>query len=626
LRRLALFRARFAVGLLLLPTLLVAGSDFVRRGRRIVGFGAGDWAWYGAALLESAALWASLLLLTSRRRGALRWYVAPLFVLLGAAALGSERYFFDQFETYLNRDALLFGAAFPTSLEGQLGADVSGLVWAVIVPVLYFAAIAAFGRRWVRPSRRAIHVARTAAPVFLLAVFALPCSFRVAQAATPDVLFFHALGGLAKHVFRGGPRHVEPGVRHPPYVPAVSAAPSARRNVLFVLTESVRFDAVCTARAPGCTRSPFTDQVAQGRVPLLQMRSNSSTTAISFGVLLSGLPPTETRDAIHTAPLLFDYAHAAGYDTAYWTSQHLMFAHSEEFVRDLPVSRRCGATDLDTDADIDMGADDRLLTDRVKRELPLMREPWFAVVHYSSTHFPYRVAEGDEPFQPSSTSKDPDDNAMLMNHYQNAVYAQDRTIADLLASMRASLVGPRTVVVYTSDHGEAFREHGQLGHTGAVLEEEIHVPAWIDAPAPTLASGERAALERAGAEITWHVDLAPTMLDLLGLASSPELSHFRSKMIGHSLLRAERTTGTVPLTNCSELWGCAFRNWGLMKGAMKLEAREWDFDWHCWDVVADPREEKDLGAAACGPLATEASALFRGLPRNAPEPSGSLLP
>src|SRR5689334_2291405 len=60
LRRLALFRARFAVGLLLLPTLLVACSDFVRRGRRIVGFGAGDWAWYGAALLESAALWASL--------------------------------------------------------------------------------------------------------------------------------------------------------------------------------------------------------------------------------------------------------------------------------------------------------------------------------------------------------------------------------------------------------------------------------------------------------------------------------------------------------------------------------------------------------------------------------------
>jgi glucan phosphoethanolaminetransferase (alkaline phosphatase superfamily) len=626
LRRLAQFRARFAVGLLLLPTILVAGSDVTRRGRRIFGFGASDWVWYAAALVESAALWASLLLVTSRRRGLVRWCAAAVFVVLGAAALGSERYFFDQFETYLNRDAVLFGAAFPTSLEGQLGADASGLVWAILVPLLYFGALAALGRRWIRPSRRVSLVAVAAAPLLLAAAFLVPCSFRVAQAATPDVLWFHAMGGLARHVLRGGPAHVEPGVRHPPYVPALSPAPSSRRNVLFVLTESVRFDAVCTAHAPGCKHTPFTDREAPNRIPILGMRSNSSTTAISFGVLLSGLPPTETRDAIHTAPLLFDYAHAAGYDTAYWTSQHLMFAHSEEFVRDLPVSRRCGATDLDADADIDMGADDRLLTARVARELPLLREPWFAVVHYSSTHFPYRAIEGDEPFQPASTSKAPDDNAELMNHYQNAVYAQDRTIAELLASLHAAPFGARTVVVYTSDHGEAFREHGQLGHTGAVLEEEIHVPAWIDAPAAALAPAERSAIERAGTEPTWHVDLAPTILDLLGLRASPELVHFRSKMNGHSLLRAERTTGIVPLTNCSELWGCAFRNWGLMRGTMKLEAREWDFDWHCWDVVADPLERHDLGAAACGSLADTATALFRGLPRNAPEPSGSLLP
>ena len=55
-------------------------------------------------------------------------------------------------------------------------------------------------------------------------------------------------------------------------------------------------------------------------------------------------------------------------------------------------------------------------------------------------------------------------------------------VAELLASVHAAPLGARTVVVYTSDHGEAFREHGQLGHTGAVLEEEIHVPTWIDAP------------------------------------------------------------------------------------------------------------------------------------------------
>jgi arylsulfatase A-like enzyme len=302
----------------------------------------------------------------------------------------------------------------------------------------------------------------------------------------------------------------------------------------------------------------------------------------------------------------------------------MMFAHSEEFVRDLPVSRRCGATDLDPEADMDMGASDHLLTERARRELPLLREPWFAVVHYSSTHFPYRIVPGDEPFQPAGFSKAPDDNAKLFNYYQNAVYAQDRTIANMLRALRATDAGRRTVVLYTSDHGEAFREHGQLGHTGAVLDEEIHVPAWIDAPRAALTEVERARLTARAAAPAWHVDLAPTILDLLRLRSAPELARFVGRMAGASLFAATSTDGIVPLTNCSELWGCAFRNWGLMRGSLKLEAREWDFDWHCWDVAADPFERHDLGARACGDLADRAQHLMGGLPRDVAEPTGPL--
>jgi hypothetical protein len=111
---------------------------------------------------------------------------------------------------------------------------------------------------------------------------------------------------------------------------------------------------------------------------------------------------------------------------------------------------------------------------------------------------------------------------------------------------------------------------------------------------------------------------------LLGIYDSPGLSRVRSKVAGRSLLRDSPVSAAVPLTNCSELWGCAFRNWGMMKGPLKLEAREWDFDWHCWDVVADPLERHDLGASACGPLVESANALFGGLPRNAAEGSGKL--
>jgi len=622
LRRFARLRTRFAPLLLLLPAVLIFSSDLLRRRHRLAGWAANDALHYGVAVLESAALWGGLLLIASRRRGAWRWVAAFAFVVFGGIAVGSERYFYDQFETYLNADAALFGAAFPASLRGQIGADAAGLFTALAMPLVYFAVLALVGRQWVRPLRRSLRLGQGAVVAAMAAVVILPCSFRTVQAAPPDVIFLHAMGRVAHKLALGDNQHVEPGVRRPPYLPAVTPAAGPARNVLLILTESVRFDAVCTSHEAACVRSPFTNRAAPERIPFLQMRSNSSTTAISFGVLLSGLGPTETRASIHDAPLLFDYAHAAGYDTAYWTSQHMMFAHSEEFVRDLPVSHRCGGADLDPDADIDMGASDHLLTERATRELSLLREPWFAVVHYSSTHFPYRIDEADQPFQPASSSKSPDDNAELFNYYQNAVYAQDRTIADLLRAVRSTDAGRRAVVVYTSDHGEAFREHGQLGHTGAVLDEEIHVPAWIDAPAGTLSAEERARLKARAAGPTWHTDLAPTFLDLLRIRTAPELGRFQARMIGSSLLQPAPPDGWVPLTNCSELWGCPFRNWGLMRGSLKLEAREWDFEWHCWDVAADPFERRDLGVRACGDLVDIAQQSLGGLPRNVASPSG----
>jgi glucan phosphoethanolaminetransferase (alkaline phosphatase superfamily) len=604
---------------LVVPAILATSSDLVRRRARLSDWSAADRFYYALAVVESVAVWGGLLLLASRRRGVLRWLAAPLFVVLGALALGGERYFYDQFDTYLNADAVLFAAAFPASVHGQIGAHVEGVLWALSVPVVYLLTLAVVSRKWLRPAYRSSRAATFAAPALLVMACLMPCSFRTVQAATPDMIWFHAVGGLAKRFVRGSPPHVEPGIRQPPYVPTLSSAAPRRRNVLFILTESVRFDAVCSEPGEQCPYTPFTHRALPDRQTLLQMRSNSSTTAVSFGVLLSGLPPTESREAIHTAPLLFDYAHAAGFDTAYWTSQHLMFAHSEAFVRDLPVSHRCGGADLDPKADIDMGADDTLLTARVKKELPLLREPWFVMVHYSSTHFPYRIEPGDEPFQPASDSKSPSDNAELFNYYRNAVHAQDRTIADLIATVRASAAGSRAVVLFTSDHGEAFREHGQLAHTSSVLEEEVHVPAWVDAPPGTLTDTERAALASAHSEPTWHLDLPPTILDLLGLWSTPQTVRFRAKMAGTSLLRRDRTHAVVPLTNCTELWGCPFRNWGLMQGTRKLEAREWDFDWHCWDVATDPREEHDLGRVACGPLASSAEKMLGGLPKSAPE-------
>ncbi len=615
LRALARIRRRWAWLLVVSPIVLVVLADAQVRGHRLLGLSGKYVASYAAAALESAILWALLLLAASARRGAFRWIAAALFVFLGTISVGGQLYFHRQYATYLNLDATLFGTSFSESLFGQLRADGKNFITSVAPPLALAVLLVWLGRRLLRPRLRVTRASRFVAPAVVVAVFLIPCSYRTVQASTPDVIYFHAIGGLIKELT--GIRttaQIRPGLRTPPKLPPLLRASTPPRNVVFVLTESVRADVACSAHVAECAATPAVNAALPDRIPLRQLRSNSSTTAIQLAVLWSGLEPTASREALHTAPLLYDYARAAGVDNAYWTSHHMMFANSRLFVRDLPTSHQCGATDLDSLADIDLGARDELVTERARRELPTLAEPFFAVVHYGNTHVPYRMDPADAPFSPYAASKGEEDNELYRAYYKNAVHLQDKTIADLVRFVRSSPFGERTVIVFTSDHGEGFREHGQLGHTGSVLEEEIHVPGFVDAPPGTLTAPEESALRAASDAPVFHTDMTPTVLDLLGLWDSPAIARYRAEMKGSSLLRPLPPPPALALSNCSGIWGCAFKNWGMMRGTMKLEAREWDRDWHCYDVAADPAEQKDLGPAACGDLPELAAKVYGGPP------------
>jgi hypothetical protein len=66
------------------------------------------------------------------------------------------------------------------------------------------------------------------------------------------------------------------------------------------------------------------------------------------------------------------------------------------------------------------------------------------------------------------------------------------------------------------------------------------------------------------------------------------------------------------------VWECAFRNWGMMWGPMKIEAREWDGEYHCFNVLDDPEELDNLGEDACAPLPELARAMFHVMPNVTP--------
>jgi glucan phosphoethanolaminetransferase (alkaline phosphatase superfamily) len=385
--------------------------------------------------------------------------------------------------------------------------------------------------------------------------------------------------------------------------------------VLLVLTESVRAQSACVAYERGCPWTPFSNEAAPDRMPLEQMRAVDSTTAISLAVLWSGLAPQASRRELHTAPLLWEYARAAGVDTAYWTSQNLLFGNSGEWMRGLPLSKSVSATQLEPDAPLETGAADSLVVDRALAEIGELREPFVGVVHLSNTHFPYAIDESDAPWLPQSEATGPGYETEILNRYRDAIYRQDRAVGRLMRELRRSPLGARTVVVFLSDHGEQMREKGAVGHTGTLFEEEIRIPAWIDAPKGTLSEHEEASLRGLAKAPVTTLDVMPTLLDLVGLWDEPGIAAMRQAMPGESLLRGGSAADrALLLTNCTELWQCAFKNWGAMRGTRKLIAHQYDRAWSCFDVATDPKEEHDLGEAACGDLRALAEGDGRGKP------------
>ena len=616
-------RLRIGALVLLAPLLWLVLTDVARRWHHLATYDGLHVKAYLGTVVASGVFWAVLLYNSARSRGRTRQLAAGLFVTLYSLAVGVQAAYFGFFAIYLSHDAQIYAQSYPQSLLGYLPLDDPWVLLHLVSTLLVSLLLVIAARVWVRPRK----LMRPAAPVLLVLVLVgmsqMPASYRMWQSTTPDIIYFHGLASELKE--RLGLTDNAPDLkvqrRRPLPVPLMVAAPSRPRNVIFILQESLRGDITCNeyvpdARAtdpPRCA-TPFSNDAAPQRHAFTQMRANASTTAISISNLWAGVPSHLGFDALLEAPTLWELAAAAGYRGAYWTSQNVMFGSMRLYVQDFPVSHRAYAVHLDSHAGFDEGALDSDLSDRVMAEWDTLEEPFFGVVHYSNVHFPYVYDPDNAPFQPSEFSKDASKNEHFLNYYRNVAYLSDMAVGRLIDFIRRSDKGQRTVIVYTSDHGEAFREHWQLGHTSSLYDEEIKVPGWIDAPAGTLSDAEEAALRGARDQFVWHFDLPPTMLDLMGIWDAPELRPFRARMVGTPLTRPERTTWPVPLNNCTWLWECGFRNWGLMQGPIKIEAREWDDEFHCFDLLADPLEEVNLGEDACAPLPELARDMFGPMP------------
>lgn len=158
------------------------------------------------------------------------------------------------------------------------------------------------------------------------------------------------------------------------------------------------------------------------------------------------------------------------------------------------------------------------------------RRPLFLYLHLLEPHAPYqppaaqrRGRVGDAPpgvdeaaanaklMAPSRWGElSPGEVDHLATLYDAEVAAADAALAKLFRRLARRGVLDRAVVVVTADHGEEFREHGGVLHGTALYEESVRVPLVMAGPG--LPAG-RVVQERVSL-----IDVAPTLLDVLGLA------------------------------------------------------------------------------------------------------------
>ncbi|HEX7140136.1 MAG TPA: sulfatase-like hydrolase/transferase, partial [Vicinamibacterales bacterium] len=193
--------------------------------------------------------------------------------------------------------------------------------------------------------------------------------------------------------------------------------------------------------------------------------------------------------------------------------------------------------------------------------------PWLAWVHFYDPHDPYRAPE---PY------------ASRFEPYDAEVAYTDATLGRMIDALRAAGQLDRTLVVIAADHGESLGEHGERTHGVFAYDVTIRVP-WL------LWAGDR--LRGSSDSLVRLVDLAPTVLDLVGVARPREFS-------GASVIPGVRDGATPPPAYFEAMDAHLTRNWapltGIVSGMQKLIELPGP---ELYDLASDPGESKNLFSA-----------------------------
>jgi len=152
----------------------------------------------------------------------------------------------------------------------------------------------------------------------------------------------------------------------------------------------------------------------------------------------------------------------------------------------------------------------------------------------------------------------------------------DERIGQLRRLLEELGLAERTTLIFSSDHGEGFGEHGTSFHGQNLYDEQIHVPLLIHHP--------QTQPHKVDEPITL-IDLGPTILDLMGL-STP------SYFMGQSLV--PYLAGETPKLGRPIIAEGRLKQAMVLPSGLKLIRNQREKTFEIYDLTKDPKELDNL--------------------------------
>jgi arylsulfatase A-like enzyme len=236
------------------------------------------------------------------------------------------------------------------------------------------------------------------------------------------------------------------------------------------------------------------------------------------------------------------------------------------------------------------------------------QQPLFLYLHLGPPHMPYqppepfrsRFARAGGASEVDGSIRDTTDIMVegsppshadvqrLVELYDGHVAYADSLVRQAVGAFEAAARPATPVMLFTSDHGEAFMQHGAVGHNLFCYEPMIRVP-WIMAAAGVIPAGLR--VEGTGSLL----DVLPTLAELFGLPAPAQ------GLAGVSL--APNLVSGTPIEDRPLLISSRYPSvgkqpqLGLVEGPWKLVIRRRGQSAQLFHTAEDPDELVDLAAS-----------------------------